>query len=128
MAFFAIASVAVALLCEWILGRSFPGSAAIPPLAGLTMAAWFLALPLSGRLWLGATAGFFIDSAASPPFGSAMLLFFFLACAAGVLKRALADRGSYLVKAVAFGILGALVFIAGPIASAAAGYLQTQGV
>ena len=124
--------LAVTLLAALFLERLAAGFAAgrffVPPLLSLAVLGWLVAFSLPGRLWLGGSAGFFIDTAGPAPFGTNILLGLMLAIFAQILDSVIAHRDSFLAKGAVFAALASAAFLLTPAARQLMGYLKAVGV
>jgi len=99
-----------------------------PPFIILAMLGWFLILSLPGRLWLGGSAGFMLDTLGASPFGTYMLLGLVLAVLAHFPGRLFSHRDSNIAKATAFAVLAAAAFLFIPAARQALFYIKGIGI
>lgn len=108
------------LLGAFFLERVAAGAASghnigIPPFLMIAMLAWFPALSLAGRLWLGAAVGFAADALGPAPFGTTMILAMLLAFITEFFRSVISDRDSYLAKGAVFVSLLAAAFVLSPV-------------
>lgn len=107
------------LLGAFFLERMAAGAASghigIPPFLTIAMLAWFPALALAGRLWLGGAVGFLTDTLGAAPFGTTIILGMLLAFITEFFRSVISDRDSYPAKGAVFVLLLAGAFALSPI-------------
>lgn len=108
------------LLGAFFLERMAAGAASghnigIPPFLMIAMLAWFPALSLASRLWLGGGVGFAADALGPAPFGMTIILAALLAFITEFFRSVISDRDSYLAKGAVFVLILAAAFALSPV-------------
>lgn len=110
-------TLASAFFIERLAAGAAAGRLFIPPLSLLAVLAWFPALPLSWRIWLGGGAGFLADSFGDFRFGAAILLMIFLALLTGFFRSIISDRRPLFAKGAIAACLMGSFFLLVPLAA-----------